>query len=72
MSVTKYEWVAVGAVGPDRLKVSAVDWTADPRIGIKEVLLTQTGGSMSFQFGMTPAQAREMAMALIAAAEALA
>lgn len=70
MSNKKYCWTAIG--GSQRLEVKAMDWSNDPGIGQKTVLLTQVAGSMHFQFDMTPAQAREMAMALIAAAEALA
>jgi len=44
--------------------------TVHPTCG-KLVLITQDGGSMSFQHDMTPAQAREMAAALIAEANQL-
>lgn len=72
MSEKKYAWTAIDCSGMHRMEVQGMDWTNDPGIGQKNVTLVQRGGSMSFQFFMTPAQAREMAMALIAAAEALA
>lgn len=68
----EYEWVAVNRAGNERLNVKAVDWSEDAGLGYKTVLLCQTAGSMGFQFSLTPEQARQMAMALIAAAEALA
>lgn len=68
----EYEWVAVNRAGNERLSVKAVDWSAEASLGYKAVLLCQVVGSMSFQFSMTPEQARQMAMALIAAAESLA
>ena len=68
----EYDWVAVNRDGSERLKVMAVDWSKEESLGYKTVLLCQGVGSMSFQFSMTPEQARQMAMALIAAAESLA
>lgn len=72
MKQDEYSWVAVDRDGRERLDVKARDWSEDERFGYKVVLLTQTAGSMHFQFSMTPEQARQMAMALIAAAESLA
>lgn len=72
MSEKKYAWTAVDCDAMRRLEVKAMDWKNEPGIAQKLVTLTQGAGSMNFQFSMTPAQAREMAMALIAAAEALA
>lgn len=72
MSNEKYAWTAVDRHAAQRLGVKAVDWQEVDGIGEKLVMLQQTAQSMHFQFTMTPVQAREMAMALIAAAEALA
>lgn len=71
MDETKYTWVAVDSNAAQRLGVESKDWSQTEGIGQKLVLLKQTASSMHFQFSMTPQQAREMAMALIAAAEAL-
>lgn len=72
MNETKYTWVAVDNFGSNRVTVSAKDWTDQRNIAEKLVLLQQQSGSMSFQFSMRPEQARQFAMALIAAAESLA
>lgn len=72
MSVRKYEWTQVNFTAADRLTIESVDHTGNENIGQRLVSVYQRGASMRFQFDMTPAQAREMAMALIAAAEALA
>lgn len=65
---TKYEWTAKNDNQTERLDVIA----ADHGENYKKVSLRQIEGSMLFVFTMTPAQARQMAMALIAAAESLA
>lgn len=64
----KYGWTAKNDNGMQRLDVMA----AEHGEGVKKVTLRQIEGSMMFCFTMNPAQAREMAMALIAAAESLA
>ncbi|CAN7304058.1 hypothetical protein [Acidovorax delafieldii] len=69
---TKYTWNQADSHGRDNMAVVARDWTDEPGIGKKLVLLTQKAGSMNLQFEMTQPQARQMAMALIAAAESLA
>lgn len=72
MNDTIYNWVQADSFGMQNMEVTAKDWSKEPGIGRKAVLLTQCAGSMSLQFEVNPAQARQMAMALIAAAEALA
>lgn len=69
---TRYIWAAASDTGKESLKVKAMDWTQDKVIKSKCVLLTQSAGAMHFQFSMTPEEARQMAMSLIAAAESLA
>lgn len=68
----KYIWAAASDTGRDSLTVKAMDWSQDECIKAKCVLLMQSAGSLNFQFSMTQEQARQMAMALIAAAESLA
>lgn len=72
MQDTKYTWNQADCYGAQNMSVTAMDWSGVQGIGRKLVLLTQKSGSMSLQFEVTPAQARQMAMALIAAAESLA
>lgn len=72
MREKKYAWTASDCYGMSSLEVLGLDWTNEPGIGQKHVTLERSAGSMTFRFSMTPAQAREMAMAMIAAAEALA
>lgn len=68
---TKYIWAGSDSVNEAAsLTVKAIDWN-DATMG-KNVLLQQSAQSVSFQFHMSPEQARQMAMALIAAAESLA
>lgn len=72
MQDTKYTWNQADSYGTQNMVVTAKDWTNEPGIGEKKVLLTQNAGSMILQFELNPGQARQMAMALIAAAESLA
>ena len=53
------------------VSLSARDDSADPRIGQKLVTLSKHEGTLSFQFSMTPDQARSMADALLACCEEL-
>lgn len=71
-SETKYVWAQGNIHGAESITVKGMDYSENQNIGKKMVTLTQDGGSMSFHFSMTEAQARQMAMALIAAAESLA
>lgn len=74
MGVRKYEWTQVNFTAGERLTIESMDYTGNEkavRLG-RLVSVYQSVASMRFQFDMTPDQAREMAMALIAAAEALA
>lgn len=63
----KCEWTVLNDNGTQRLDVRASEYGD----GIKKVALIQIADSMMFTFTMQPAQAREMAMALVAAADAL-
>ena len=55
----------------DQIDVESVDYTDTQGIGDKLVLITQRGGSMRFQHGMTVTQARALAEALLACCEEL-
>lgn len=67
-----YSWTAINWTSAQRLEINAVDSTENKAVGAALVKMSQASGSMYFQFAMTPAQAWETAMALIAAAESLA
>jgi hypothetical protein len=55
----------------DELKCAALDYSGEQGIGEKLVVLNHRAGSMDFQHAMKPAQARELANALNACADAL-
>ncbi len=53
------------------VSVRACDHSGDPSIGEKLVTVRKNAGALSFQFDMTPEQARSMADALLACCEEL-
>lgn len=68
----KYDWKQADAYGVNNLEIQANDYSTNEVIKQKLISITADSGPLRFHFSMTPAQARQMAMAMIAAAESLA